>query len=72
MRRIYRKEESRLFHCDLYSPVGMGKENKERLPQVVCFRPGNETGGLDLEERKEGENLIFSCFDGRLAWLEGS
>lgn len=39
------------------------EEREDRPLQVVCFRAGDETVGLDLENRKESE----SCLPGSLA-----
>lgn len=36
--------------CDLQE---MGAERRKRLQQMVCYRCGDEIGGLDLEERRE-------------------
>lgn len=41
-----------MFHQDLFIPLEKGAENKERLLQVVCYRAGDETGGLGVEERQ--------------------
>lgn len=43
------REEIRVFHKDLLSPLGMRLE----LQQGVCCKVGDETGGLGLEERGE-------------------
>lgn len=37
----------------LSGPLGMVTERKERPQQVFCYRTGNVTRGLDLEEQKE-------------------
>lgn len=54
---------------------GMGPENKERSLQKFCYRDGAETGDLDMEERRQAENLDLAyllhcstCFSGRLGW----
>lgn len=39
------------------TPWEMWAENEERPKQIVDSRAGDETGGLDLEKRKESENL---------------
>lgn len=52
-----RREESRMCHQDLLSPLGMGAKRNERLPKLVCYRAGDKTGGLDLEERRENVGL---------------
>ena len=44
---IHRRNENRVFHQDLLSPLGMRAENKERPGQVVCYRAGDDTGGED-------------------------
>lgn len=46
----HRRKESRMFHQDLLSSLVMIAEGEERLQQKVCYRAGDETGGLDLEE----------------------
>ena len=53
----------------------MGPENKERSLQKFCYRDGAETGDLDMEERRQAENLDLAyllhcstCFSGRLGW----
>lgn len=46
-----------MYHQDLPSPPGMGVKRKERLPKLVCYRAGDKTGGLDLEERRETVGL---------------
>ena len=33
----------------------MGAESEERPQQTVCYRPGDETGGLNMEERRESD-----------------
>lgn len=47
---VHRRKEIRLCHQGLLSPLGMGAAKEERPRQKVCYRSGNETGGLDLEE----------------------
>lgn len=37
------REESRVFHQDLLSPLGVGAESGERSPRVVCCRAGFRT-----------------------------
>lgn len=34
-------------------PVGDGNRERGNLEQVVCCRAGAETGGLDLDDRRE-------------------
>lgn len=50
---VYRREKSRMFLQNLLSPLGMGSEREERLKQVICYRAGDESEGLVLEERKK-------------------
>lgn len=42
------REESRVSYQDL--PQGMGAENEESPLQAFCYRAGDKTKGLDLEE----------------------
>lgn len=35
---------------DLFSPLGIGTESKQRPRQKICCRAGDETEELDLEE----------------------
>lgn len=51
---------------DFLSPLGMEVECEEKLQEAVCYRPKAETGGLDLEGRKESEGLKLACL---LHWL---
>lgn len=48
-REIWREGGKQGIPEDLVSPLGVGAESEER-PQKVCYRAGDETGGLDLEE----------------------
>ena len=48
--RGHRGEESRVFHWDLLSPLGIGAESKEGLWRKVYYKAGYETRGLDLEK----------------------
>lgn len=50
-------EGSKVFHQDLLSSLKTGAEYKERTQQKVCFRAGDRTLGLDLEEWRKGEDL---------------
>lgn len=50
---VYRREKSRMLLRNLLSPLGMGSEREERMKQVICYRTGDESGGLVLEERKK-------------------
>ena len=47
-------------------PLGMVAEFEEKLQQVVCYRLKDETGGLDLERRKQRrcEACSTPCFTG--------
>lgn len=43
---------------------------------MFCYRVGDEDGGLDLEDRRDREDLKFlyllcwlTCFSGKLEWL---
>lgn len=51
----------------------MGAKGEERSQQVVYYRTGDETEGLDLEERRETEGLKLTiCFTGLTAsWARG-
>lgn len=49
---IHRREESKVFHQDLLSLLGIGAESEERPQQLVGYKPGDESGGLDLKERR--------------------
>lgn len=42
------------------NPLEMGVEKKGRVQQKVCYRAGNETGGLNLEDRRERWGSIVS------------
>lgn len=45
----------------------MGAETEERPQQVVCYRAGNYTeAGLDIENKRESEDLKFQSFAGLL------
>lgn len=46
--RVLRREESRVLHKDLFSPLGMGAESEKRPQQMVCYRPADEPEGLDV------------------------
>ena len=52
---------------DLCDPLEMGAEMKMRSPQVTCYRTGNNTGTLDLEEPRERYRSAVSL----LAFLAG-
>lgn len=38
-----------------------GGQRVRRGHTVVCLRAGDKTGGLDMEERRESENLKLTC-----------
>lgn len=47
---------------------GMEGKRKGRLQQVVCYRDGDKTGGLQLEERREsgrflGQRYSLKCLN---------
>lgn len=72
---IHRRTESKVFHQNLLSLLGMGAESKERTHYVVCYRAGDESRGLDLGKRRENidPKLVHlfhkpTCFFGRLGW----
>ena len=46
-----------MFCQDLLSSLGMRAESEERSQNRVCYRAGNETGGLGVEGRREREDL---------------
>lgn len=48
-----------MVHQNLSSLLGMEAENEKKPQQIVCSRTEDETGGLDLNERREGEELKF-------------
>lgn len=66
-----------MFCQDLLSSLGMRAESEERSQNRVCYRAGNETGGLGVEGRREREDLKLiyllwcpPCFSGRLGqWV---
>lgn len=64
-----------MFYQDLLSPLGMRTEDDDWSQQVVYYRAGNETRGLDLEKRRKCKDLKLvyllswpTCFSGRLDW----
>lgn len=64
-----------MFHQDLLSPLGMVLESEGRPRQAICYRAADETGKLDMEERRENNDLKTAhllywhiCFFGRLGW----
>lgn len=48
-------------HQDLLSLLAMGMEREERPQLVVCYKSGDETGRLGLEERKKSNDLKLTC-----------
>jgi hypothetical protein len=55
--------------------MGMGTECVERPQQVVYYIAMDEPVGLDMEERRDNEDLKLTyllcstvCFSGRLSW----
>lgn len=46
--RVLRRKVCRVFHQDLFSPLGMVAESEKRPQQMVCYRPGDEPEGLDV------------------------
>lgn len=56
----------------LLSPLGMGTEREQRPQQVACYRAGDESGGLDLEERRGSGHLKLAYRLPWLTWLTGS
>lgn len=50
-----------MVHQNLSSLLGMEAENEKNPQQIFCSRTEDETGGLDLNERREGEELKFYC-----------
>lgn len=69
MRRVTRREESRVCDQNLFSLLGIGAESEKRPQQKVCCRPGNKTGGFDMEERRESEVTLPASLDYLLPWL---
>lgn len=68
---VHRRDEGRVCHRDLLSPLEMGTEKKERPQLVVCYRAGCETEGLCLEDMRDTEDLKLAslltiCFSNRL------
>lgn len=65
-----------MCHQDLLSPLEMEAEREESLRHRVYYRTGDETEGLDLEQRRESGDLnppaLLACLIcGLLASLEG-
>lgn len=65
---VHRREESWVFRQDQLSAQRKGTKSEERPQQVVCYRAGNETGGLDMEERRGVKIQKFTC---PLHWPSG-
>ena len=59
---VHMGEESRMFHQDLVRPLGMKAESEERPQQLVGYKPGAESGGLDLKERRVKISSESTCF----------
>lgn len=59
-----------MFHQDLLNHLGMGAESEKKPEQVVCYRDGDETEGLDLEERSKILKLAYLFL--WQVWLAGS
>lgn len=53
-KRVQRREGIRVFYKDLLSALEWG--HIMRRGQLFCYRAGDETGALDMEERREGED----------------
>lgn len=45
---------------ELCGPLQVGREERSSQ-QVHCYKPGDKTGRLDLEEKGRGEDLEGSC-----------
>lgn len=65
--RVLRRKVCRVFHQDLFSPLGMGAESEKRPQQMVCYRPGDEPEGLDVGGGGKSEDLWLTSL---LPWLE--
>lgn len=53
----------------------MGAEGEERPREVACYRAGDETGRLDLKEKKESaelKNHLPVSLASLFLWLAGS
>lgn len=55
---------------DLCDPLAIGEEKKSRLMQVICYRGGDEAGGLDLQKRRKRQGLKTAFLCPWLAWLD--
>lgn len=62
-----------MFYQDLLSLLGMEVKSEDRPQKVVCYKTGDKTRGLDLEELgkrlKSGATLI-PWLAGRLPFLK--
>lgn len=59
-------EGSKVFYWDMLSSLEMGAVCEERTQQKVGYRAGDMTGGLDLEEWRQGKALqLVHFFSGR-------
>lgn len=56
-----------MFHQDQVSTLGMRVESKEKQQYMISYRPGDETGRLDLRNGERGEDLHLTYL---LHWLE--
>lgn len=65
---VHRRKESIVYHLSLLSPLGMRTGRKERAQQFICSRAEDETGGLDLEVRRETEGLKIAYLLPWWAW----
>lgn len=59
------EEKKKIWVCckDLWIPWGMEEEREDRLFQEVCGKDGDETGRLELEDRKESEDHLTDSLD---------
>lgn len=55
-------EGNKVFHWDMLSSLERGAVCEERTQQKVGYRAGDMTGGLDLEEWKQGKALQLVHF----------
>lgn len=46
---------------DLFDLLEMDAEREARLKQIFCSKAGNETGGLDLEEKRVRFSNVHSA-----------
>lgn len=52
----HRREERRVFHQGLLSPLGMGSENIKWPQRLDCYRAVDETVTLNTEEKGKNED----------------